>query len=147
MNVYGVSGEIGETVAAPLTARMIQLTFAFTLDLRLCAEIQTVCSGLFGAKERMLLFRPSSSRFVSTYSLAKTRIAGFGQGGRTRERVIAARADPLGFRFGSISNSAVSHSLRKNEMPLPHSVYQPDPTCVSISQKFSFLSPPFPTPD
>lgn len=26
MNVYGVSGEIGETVAAPLTARMIQLS-------------------------------------------------------------------------------------------------------------------------
>jgi len=48
--------------------------------------------------------------------------------------VIAALADPLRFRFRSISNSAVARSLRKNEMPLPHSVYQPDPTSPALDR-------------
>lgn len=84
----------------------------------------------------MISTRLSSSRFLSRYNSAHTRTAWFGQGERARERVIAALANPLGFGFGSISNPAVPSSLRKNEMPLPHSVYQPDPTCVSIFPKF-----------
>jgi len=71
----------------------------------------------------MVFCRFSSLRAVSPRSFTRRAFAG----GRAREGVIAAPADPLGFRFGSISNSAVSHSLRENEMPLPHSVYQPDP--------------------
>ena len=87
----------------------------------------------------MLSSRLSSSRFVSLH-LVQTRAAWLGQGERVRERVIAALANPLVFGLGSISNSAISPSLRKNEMSLPHSVYQPDPTCVPVSRHL--LSPP-----
>jgi len=125
-------------------------TFAFTLYLRPCAwryrRYITVCARQGG----MISTRLSSSRFLSRYNSAHTRTAWFGQGEQARERAIAALANPLGFGFGSISNSAVLSSLRRDKMPLPHSVYQPDPTCVPIFPKFFLplpsLSSPLPPP-
>jgi len=112
--------------------------FAFTLYLRRGVwryrRYITVCATRVGMPSSRL----SPSRFISPCSL--TRVFA---GERARERVIAALAHPLGFRLGSISNSAVSHSLRRNEMPLPHSVYQPDPTCVRAFPHF--FSPLFPS--
>ena len=113
-------------------------TFAFTPCLRPCAwryrGYITDCSTRGG----MLCSRLSSSRAISPRKFTQTRA--FGRGKKGGRELIAATADPLGFGLCSISNSAVYPSLRKNEMPLPHSVYQPDPACVPFPN--FFVSPP-----
>jgi hypothetical protein len=107
----------------PLTALISPTNSRFyTLLAALGVEIQTrVYNGLRCGRGEMLSFRLSSSSYNN---LTRAGIAGRVR----RESAIADLLNPLGFRFGSISNTAVSHSLRKNEMPLPHSVFQPDPS-------------------
>ena len=118
-------------------------TFAFTLYLRPCAWRYRRCITACAGRGGMISSRLSASRLISPY-LARTRAAWFGQGERARERVIAALANPLAFGFGSISNSAVPSSLRKNAMS--HSLYQPDPACVHILQTFPLSPFPFLSP-
>lgn len=70
-----------------------------------------------------------SFRFPPLYrNPARAWHPGFCLGERARERTIADFVKPLGIRICSVSNTAVPHSLRKVEMPLPHSVFQPDPS-------------------
>lgn len=82
----------------------------------------------------MFSFKTSSL----SYGLARVQIARPRLGGRTRERAIVDLVNSLRFRFGSISNS---HSLRKNEMPLPHSVFQPDQTSPILDRAKQILAP------